>query len=319
MEAEIWPMMIDRSRHFKVPLFLCNAQYSDHKSGRAPDQFLAKICTGYVGIFAKSKPQADRFRHIGCTHIAITGETRFDQNVPQNLLDSVILVREKLAPMSRKIVTIASAVEGEESENLALIDEIRNTAISRGETAPLIIYVPRATERFVPITQILNDKFTVQNRSVLFDDNLCIVGTVEPNLDILVGDSFGEMYFYLGLSDAVVVGGGFDRRGAHNIIEPIAVQKPVFVGPYTWSIEYPAKEALDAGVLKQADTPALLAVDVVDGLFGCDDINVRWKALLDFYRAHTGSAQKVIDCLPRLLRETGFAKIVDDARLSETP
>ena len=37
-----------------------------------------------------------------------------------------------------------------------------------------------------------------------------------------LGDSLGEMHFYLSLADQVVVGGGFAPQGSHNIIEPLS-------------------------------------------------------------------------------------------------
>ncbi|MEZ5714672.1 MAG: hypothetical protein R3D85_05595 [Paracoccaceae bacterium] len=66
-----------------------------------------------------------------------------------------------------------------------------------------------------------------------------------------MGDSLGEMYFYLSLGDFAVAGGGFNPRGSHNIIEPLALGKPVIVGPEIWTIEYPAVEAIAAGVARQ--------------------------------------------------------------------
>lgn len=306
MEAEIWPEMIASAKRNNLPLFLCNAQYSSHKNGRKPGQFLANICTGYAGILAKSAPQADRFRHIGCRNIAITGETRFDQIVPKTLTDAAQSLKGDPALTSRKIVTIASAVESEEDDNLSLINTIRDTACARGETPPLIVYVPRAKERFEAATNILGQHFKVQTRSTLFDADLNLQHSMDPDLDVLIGDSFGEMYFYLSLSDAAVVGGGFDVKGAHNIIEPIAVQKPVFVGPYTWSIEYPSLEALEADILVQEDTPTKLATRVTDRIFDAknlDDINEKLAA---FYHQHTGSAQRVSAALPDLLRAAGY-------------
>lgn len=42
--------------------------------------------------------------------------------------------------------------------------------------------------------------------------------------------------------------------GSHNVIEPLALCKPVFVGPSIWGIEYPGQEALAAGVLTQVQS-----------------------------------------------------------------
>ena len=48
------------------------------------------------------------------------------------------------------------------------------------------------------------------------------------------------------VTDRVVTGGGFTPHGAHNIIEPLALKRPVIVGPEIHTIEYPAVEAIAA-------------------------------------------------------------------------
>ena len=87
-------------------------------------------------------------------------------------------------------------------------------------------------------------------RSEMFSDDLRMAIPGHNWVDevpVLLGDSLGEMYFYLSLADRVVVGGGFHPKGAHNIIEPLALENP-FV------------EAEAAGVaLSVPDGPALVA------------------------------------------------------------
>ena len=47
------------------------------------------------------------------------------------------------------------------------------------------------------------------------------------------------------------MGDSLNNEGSHNIIEPLALLKPVIVGPSIWGIEYPALEALDFGIIKK--------------------------------------------------------------------
>jgi 3-deoxy-D-manno-octulosonic-acid transferase len=79
----------------------------------------------------------------------------------------------------------------------------------------------------------------------------------ESPLDILLGDSLGEMYFYLELCDLAIVGGGFCPKGSHNISEPICLKKPVIIGPNDSTIEFPAREAIEAGLCEKLDFAAL--------------------------------------------------------------
>jgi 3-deoxy-D-manno-octulosonic-acid transferase len=113
--------------------------------------------------------------------------------------------------------------------------------------------------------------------------------------DILVGDSLGEMYFYLALSDLVVVGGGFTPRGAHNIIEPLAVLKPVVTGPSVWTIEYPFVEAQRAGVAQSLPDGAALIAALTQ------PVQADPEKILAFLSDHSGASRKTLAAIDRIL------------------
>ena len=46
-----------------------------------------------------------------------------------------------------------------------------------------------------------------------------------PPIDLLLGDSLGEMYAYLAMADRVVVGGGFTPKGVAQHLEPLALEQ----------------------------------------------------------------------------------------------
>jgi 3-deoxy-D-manno-octulosonic-acid transferase len=113
-----------------------------------------------------------------------------------------------------------------------------------------------------------------------------------PQTDVLLGDSLGEMYFYLALSQVVVVGSSFGLRAVHNIIEPLAINKPVWTGPSIRGIEYPAIEALQAGVLHHAsngdDLADQLSVVLADPVAYADLV----QKTENFNATHAGSVDK---------------------------
>ena len=256
MEIEIWPAMVFAARRAGVPFYMCNAQYPSTSIARDSRglRLRQRIMTGFAGAFVKSQLQADRFASVGVQNIQITGELRFDQPIPQRLLDAAAQFAPHIA--DRPVITIASAIEGEDALFIAAIHDLLS-----GDTNPRIIYVPRAPERFEEVAQMLGDAgLRIARRSELFDDGLCLNGDWPGDTDVLLGDSLGEMYFYLSLADQVVVGGGFHPKGAHNIIEPLALKKSAVTGPYTQTIENPFVEAEAAGAaLSVPDGPALVA------------------------------------------------------------
>ncbi len=326
MEIEIWPRMIFATQKAGVPLFMCNAQYPTKSMARDAKLSLRhKLMQGYAGAFVKSDLQAQRFASVGVPNIAVTGELRFDQPVPPHLVAAAERLRPLLAG-DRPVITFASVVEGEDDLYLDAI-----TAALKHPARPFIVYVPRKPERFDTVAALLAQSgLNHLRRSDALDSGFSAKppplplpppqgGREAPHAqasrlpsslwggdgggghlkeippDILLGDSLGEMYFYIALSDRVVTGGGFTPHGAHNIIEPLALKRPVIVGPEIHTIEYPAVEAIAAGVCLRVETAEALT-EALTGWLGPDPDTID-----AFFAAHSGATQRTLSALDRAL------------------
>lgn len=288
MEIEIWPRMIFSAQAVGVPLYMCNAQYpTDSMARDARLGLRPALMRAFSGAFVKSDLQAQRFDAVGVPNIKVTGELRFDQPVPENHLAAAARLRPGLA--GRRVLAFASVTEPEEPLFTAAAQAILSI-----ENPPLILFIPRAPERFDAVAHALADRgLRVVRRSQALGPDLSVVKA--DMTDVLVGDSLGEMYFYLALADRVVVGGGFQPKGSHNIIEPLVLRRPVIVGPFIQTIEYPAVEAIAAGVCLQTSADRL----VIDAQSwpGPDP-----AVILDFVAAHSGAAERTLAALSPLLR-----------------
>lgn len=258
MEMEFWPAMIEAAARANFPLCLANSQVPSKSFARAKR---VKALTGShpaaraAVVFAKSDRMAKRFEALGQEDVQVLGETRFDIPPPDHQLAAGDALRTAL---TRPVLTLASVVAGEEETYVAALKSITER--------PLTIWVPRAPELFEStVARLRKAGFMVAQRSDTFDDDLNLTGNLH-NIDILVGNSFGEMFFYMQPASAVVVGGGFVEKGAHNVIEPLALGKPVITGPHIWTIEYPGVEAQEAGVLKVCKTAADLPNAIAEAL-----------------------------------------------------
>lgn len=302
LEVEIWPSMIHEMRKAGVPLYLCNAQYAsksierDDKGLRIRPNIIAKC----AGAFVKSDVQKERFSTFGVTDIVVTGELRFDQGIPLSLTDAAERLRRELKLHERQVIAIASGVEGEEDLYASMILELRALAADKGVAAPLIVYVPRAPERFGQVGDDLERVgIKVCRRSTAFEEGSSGLNRTPSqwtkDVEVLLGDSLGEMYFYLALADKVIVGGGFTERGAHNIIEPLAVGKPVFVGPFTWTIEFPFLEAEAVGIARSFETME----GMVPSLLAAPDCSS--DEIAKFIDQHRGASQRTLEGIDSVL------------------
>jgi 3-deoxy-D-manno-octulosonic-acid transferase len=302
MEIEVWPRMIFAAKAAGVPLYMCNAQYPTKSMARDAKMTLRHdLMRGYAGAFVKSDLQAQRFGSVGVRNISVTGELRFDQPIPPHLVAAADAVRHVLAG-DRPVITFASVVEGEDDLYLDAITEAL-----RHPSRPFIVYVPRKPERFDDVAGMIAKRgLNAIRRSQALDATLGTASLPSPpwggdwggghpqegtTPDILLGDSLGEMYFYIALSDRVVTGGGFTPHGAHNIIEPLALKRPVIVGPEVHTIEYPATEAIAAGVCLRVETPKALTA-ALTGWSGPGP-----QAIEAFFTAHSGATQRTLAAL----------------------
>lgn len=287
MEIEIWPRMIAACHKLGTPLFMCNAQYpqKSYDKDTAGLGLRAGLLAGFAGGFVKSEGQRARFASVDMPNLNVTGELRFDQPIPQGHLAAADALASQLCK-GRPAFTLTSVVEGEDPIYIRMIKATKGV---------FFVYVPRAPERFDEVAEMLTTadvKFA--RRSELLDENLALRGNA-PDIDVFLGDSMGEMYFYLGLCDRAIVGGGFVQKGAHNVIEPLALKKPVIVGPHIWTIEYPATEAIAAGVCTCPQTEEELIAtiqnppEVTDAQIG------------EFYAEHAGGVARTLAAIKAAL------------------
>ena len=291
MEMGFWPAMIEAACDAGVPLCLTNSQVPEKSFRRA--RRLARMfghpASRAAVVFAKSQRMGERFKALGAEQVETMGETRFDIPPPADHLEAAGALG-----IARPVVTLASVVEGEEDTYLAAIQELH----AAGGAVPLFIWVPRAPELFDATAERLRKAgLTVAKRSEVLDAGLNLnAGKNLDELDVLIGDSMGEMFFYLAPADLVIVGGGFVEKGAHNVIEPLALGKPVIVGPATWTIEFPGEEAEAAGVLRVCLLPRDLARAILDGLAGGNSAKAE-----AFHAAYAGASGRITARITPLL------------------
>ena len=298
LEIEIWPVMIAEAARAGVPLWLVNSQVPARSLPRA--RRLARLVGHPVaavsGVLAKSERHAARFRELGAPDVRVCGELRFDQPIPQEQLDAAAALAPTLK--GRGVVTVASVVAGEDDIYLAALARMRAAM----PAPPLAVYVPRAPERFDETAARLADGgLRVLRRSDWLDGALAGDGAALAEADVLLGDSMGEMWFYLALAQVVVVGGGFVEKGAHNVIEPLALARPVLVGPHVWTIEYPGVEAETAGVMEICTDAAALGDRLAALLADPAAIAAARARAAAFHGDHSGATARSLAALAPIL------------------
>lgn len=223
METELWPNLIDIAQDFQVPCLLLNARLSAKSAqGYARVKGLTQgMLNGLSALLAQDQATQKRYIELGIAaqNSQVLGNVKFDISAPKHFLDQAKKLRLEWQLQGRKMLTLASTHAPEEAELLAQL----KPALMADPQLTCIV-VPRHPERFDEVfaaSRALN--LTTQRRS--------LGEKIQPDTQVYLADSMGEMWLWYAFSQACYVGGSLNQPGGgHNILEPIALNVPTVLG-----------------------------------------------------------------------------------------
>jgi 3-deoxy-D-manno-octulosonic-acid transferase len=156
------------------------------------------------------------------------------------------------------------------------------------------VIVPRHPQRFDEVAKLLAD------RGVRFGRRSGD-GAIASDVQVVLGDSMGEMAAYCAAADVVIMGGSLLPLGGQNLIEPLALGKPTIVGAHMFNFAQATADALAAGAAVEV-TGAGEALATAGALLGDAERRGRMgMAALAFIDAHRGAGDRLWNWLaPRL-------------------
>jgi 3-deoxy-D-manno-octulosonic-acid transferase len=232
-ESDLWPNLILMSAERQVPLILVNGRVSERSYNRwryAPGM-IAALLGRFDLCLAQTAAYAARYRDLGAPRISTTGNLKLD--VPEPPADEDLLRKLQTAVGGRPTIAAASTHAGEET---ALVETHRRLRTTFPKL--LSIIAPRHPDRGPGIVEIARDAglaASLRSRGRL----------PEPEDDIYVVDTLGELGIVYRLAPIVFVGGSLASHGGQNPVEPIKLGAAVLHGPHVWNFAE-IYDALDA-------------------------------------------------------------------------
>jgi 3-deoxy-D-manno-octulosonic-acid transferase len=162
-------------------VFLANARLSErsaHRYARFP-ALTRWALANLSGIAAQSSADAARFSALGAAAPEVTGNIKFDLDVPAEMVARGAQFRARFGA-GRRICVIGSTRDGEEA---LLLD-----ALGAVQVPPevLLVIVPRHPQRFDEVAALA----AARGLEVARRSDAAAVG---PQVRVVVGDSMGEM------------------------------------------------------------------------------------------------------------------------------
>lgn len=236
METEIWPNLIAACANTGIPLALANARLNEKsEAGALRVRPLSRPAyAALAAVWAQTEADAVRLRNVGASVDAVLGNLKFDVKP-----DTAQIARagQWRAALARPVLLFASSREGEEA---MFIDALK--ALGAAAAAVQWLVVPRHPQRFDEVASLLGKAgFAVSRRSQWEQ-----MPPVQSGA-IWLGDSLGEMPLYYGLAAAALMGGSFAPLGGQNLIEALACDCPVILGPHTFNFSQASEQALQLG------------------------------------------------------------------------
>jgi 3-deoxy-D-manno-octulosonic-acid transferase len=290
IETEIWPGVLFFARS-RFPIYLINGRLSIKSSMKFAryGKLSQSLFSLFQRVLAQTNMDQENYQLFGVNDCVVTGNLKFDVILPQ---EKILQGQHwKTLWQSRQVVCAASTREGE--ENLI----INAWKKMNPENRPLLFIVPRHLPRVKEIEEILH------RQQMIYTKRSQIQDASEVTSDVLIGDTMGEMAFYLSCADYVLMGGTLMGTGGQNLIEPLSLGKPVILGPSTYNFAQICQDAIVAGIAIpiRGDTEESLQIalqECMENLIKIPQIIQNMATLSRGYaQLHQGATEKTLEGL----------------------
>ena len=210
IKSEIWPNYINELKKENVKFYLVNYVYNKYNS-----RIFRVILKKYTKIFTQDENSEQELKKIGVDRVLYTGNLKFNR--------AKIQKKEKYNNKALinylgedKCIVFGSTWERDEEIIFEYISEKINKNVK------YIIAPHDVSEK-----NISRIKSRLNNKVNLLSDYI-----YNAQSNILIVNSIGVLKYLYKFSNISYVGGGFKKKGLHNILEPCVYGNPVIFGKY---------------------------------------------------------------------------------------
>jgi 3-deoxy-D-manno-octulosonic-acid transferase len=296
MEIEIWPAMLIETARKGVLVTMANGNLLDRSTDKKDylRRRLNNLYQIFNHIFTRTDEYRSRYLSIGVKpeNVSVVGELKFDQLIDPAQLHLSKKLHSKLIGAQR-ILMIASSVRAEERLLLPMV-----VRLISADPGLRVVWVPRSPQRFRAVEDALTAKgVTVQKRSSMGS----LIDGTPTNAQVLLGDSIGEMNVYYPLADLVFVGASLVDHGGHNVVEPMALGKPIVMGPSIYGVAFAASPAAIDGALEILPDAKALETRITALMLNSGSLAQMSAAATNFINNKAGAADKTCVGIKALL------------------
>ncbi|CAC9588455.1 3-deoxy-D-manno-octulosonic acid transferase (EC 2.4.99.12)(EC 2.4.99.13), partial [uncultured Gammaproteobacteria bacterium] len=272
-----------------IPSILINARMSEPSLGKY-QKFASTLVSETLNnlslIATQNQNSADRFINLGMAKdkVVNAGNIKFDQNPQAEQLTTKAI---KKIIGNRMVIIFASTHEGEEQQ-------IINSFLTvKDKIDTLLVIVPRHPERFNSVEKLVNTAgLTIERRSS---------ARSATKVQVLLGDSMGEMMSYFEVSDVVFMGGSLNDTGGHNMLEPAALSKPILFGPTVFNFAEISADLLSQQAAIQVQNSDELFGKIIELLDDKKQLKILGSNAKNYFESQQGAVKKLSKLITNLI------------------
>lgn len=227
VESELWPSMLHLTQARGIPMGLINARMSakSAKGWRRARGMAGALLNSFDVVLAQDQITAGYLSKLGLAPDKLSVIGSLKESAKALPVDEEERKRFAAQLVNRPTWIAASTHEGEEE----IVAEIHRRT-SREVSRLLTIIAPRHPARGDEIAKDLRALgVTVAQRSK--------GERLEPDTDIYLADTIGEMGLWFRLATVTFLGGSLVPIGGHNPFEPAGVGSAIITGKYVTNFE----------------------------------------------------------------------------------
>lgn len=301
IETELWANMLYELNRQGIAAVMVNARltYKSYESYAKFGQLSKSMMDNLTTIIAQENASANRFIQLGasCDKVVVIDSLKWSSfgqfgDKHRRLLDEINTWRlTHQTGVRRNIWIAASTHEGEEHIVLQA-----HQILMQQDPSALLVLVPRHPKRFDEVASLC--------RQMGFDTNRRSQGDrIEPNTQVYLADSMGELLAWYGVVDVAFVAGSLVDKGGHNPIEPAMLAKPIVMGEYTKNCDTLVQELSKAKALIQIkNTPEAMACAVGGWLFDKTNAKIAGQAGASLVTDKQSAADKQTQQLLKIIQ-----------------
>ncbi len=292
IETELWPNLIKEVHRLGGRILVASGRIGDKslKNYQHIKPLLKRVLYRVDSFSMQSRMDAERIISLGAPKdkVFVNGNIKYDRDFSKNI-DRDALYRRLKIGKEQPVLVAGSTHDNEEKLLLEVYKKLKQ-AFPRLR----MIIAPRYIDR----TEEIKKNFIENGIKAVSWSKEIDQSTGEA---VIIVDTFGELAGLYQIATLVFVGGSLIPRGGHNILEPAAYGKLVFVGPHMFNFKEDTQYFLGAEVLIQINNENELAQQMVYYLNHQDELEEKGQRASELIQANKGALQANLQQINHLL------------------